>query len=136
MQSIFQRKPSISIKNLSLSRYPVSRQFTLPPSLCELWRDKQKGWIFVRTNFTIPYCILQPFPCFYNEVTDDMTVADFAVLVYLHNPEKLNEIDVEFSATKKKSFAMRATRRDLTKPSCSEKGKGRSLCCRWHTADF
>ena len=37
-----------------LSRYPVSWQFTLPPPLKELWRDKQKGWIFRRTDFTIP----------------------------------------------------------------------------------
>ena len=49
-----------------------------------------------------------------NEAGDDMTAADLAVLVYLHDPEKLNEIDVEFTATKKKSFAMRATRRDLS----------------------
>ena len=33
----------------------VSWQFTLPPPLKELWRDKQNGWIFVRTDFHIPF---------------------------------------------------------------------------------
>lgn len=49
-----------------------------------------------------------------DEVTDDTAVADLALLVYLHAPEVLNDIDVEFNATKKKSFAMRATRRDMS----------------------
>lgn len=57
------------------------------------------------------YIDLQPYK---NELKDTMTAADLAVLVYIHNPEKLNEIDVEFTATKKKSFAMRATRHDLS----------------------
>ena len=53
----------------------------------------------------------QPYRC---EMTDDMTVADLAMLVYLHDPEALSNIDVQFNSTRKKSFAMRCTRYDLS----------------------
>lgn len=49
-----------------------------------------------------------------NEVTEKMTTADLALLVYLHDPVALNDIDVQFNATKKRSFAMRGTKRDLS----------------------
>ena len=57
------------------------------------------------------YIDAQPYK---DEVTDDTAVADLALLVYLHAPEVLNDIDIEFNATKKKSFAMRATRRNMS----------------------
>ena len=48
------------------------------------------------------------------EMTDDMTVADLAMLVYLHDPDGLSDIDVQFNSTRKKSFAMRCTHYDLS----------------------
>lgn len=50
------------------------------------------------------------------ELTDTMSTADMALLVYLHNPEELSVLETDYAALKKKSFAMRATRwniRDL-----------------------
>ena len=47
------------------------------------------------------------------ELTDTMSTADMALLVYLHNPEELSVLETDYAALKKKSFAMRATRRDI-----------------------
>ncbi len=48
-----------------------------------------------------------------SELTDTMSTADMALLVYLHNPEELSVLETDYAALKKKSFAMRATRRDI-----------------------
>jgi hypothetical protein len=48
------------------------------------------------------------------EATEKMTAADLAMLVYLHDPQALNDIDVQWNATKKRSFAMRAASRDIS----------------------
>lgn len=45
------------------------------------------------------------------ELTDTMSTADMAV--YLHDPEELSVLETDYAALKKKSFAMRATRRDI-----------------------
>lgn len=47
------------------------------------------------------------------ELTDTMSTADMALLVYLHDPEELSVLETDYAALKKKSFAMRATRRDI-----------------------
>ena len=47
------------------------------------------------------------------ELTDTMSTADMALLVYLHDPEELSVLESDYAALKKKSFAMRATRRDI-----------------------
>ena len=47
------------------------------------------------------------------ELTDTMSTADMALLVYLHNPEELSVLETDYAALKKKSFAMRATRRNI-----------------------
>lgn len=47
------------------------------------------------------------------ELMDTMSTADMALLVYLHNPEELCVLETDYAALKKKSFAMRATRRDI-----------------------
>lgn len=47
------------------------------------------------------------------ELTDTMSTADMALLVYLHNPEELSVLETDYAALKKKSFTMRATRRDI-----------------------
>ena len=47
------------------------------------------------------------------ELTDTMSTADMALLVYLHDPEELSVLEMDYAALKKKSFAMRATRRDI-----------------------
>lgn len=47
------------------------------------------------------------------ELTDTMSTADMALLVYLHDPEELSVLETDYVALKKKSFAMRATRRDI-----------------------
>lgn len=47
------------------------------------------------------------------ELMDTMSTADMALLVYLHNPEELSVLETDYAALKKKSFAMRATRRDI-----------------------
>jgi len=47
------------------------------------------------------------------ELTPTMSTADMALLVYLHDPEELNVLESDYAAVKKKSFSMRATRRDL-----------------------
>ena len=47
------------------------------------------------------------------ELTDTMSTADMALLMYLHNPEELSVLETDYAALKKKSFAMRATRRDI-----------------------
>lgn len=46
-------------------------------------------------------------------LTDTMSTADMALLVYLHDPEELSVLETDYAALKKKSFAMRATRRDI-----------------------
>ena len=46
------------------------------------------------------------------ELTDTMSTADMALLVYLYNPEELNVLETGYAALKKKSFAMRTTMRD------------------------
>lgn len=48
-----------------------------------------------------------------SELTDTMSTADMALLVYLHNPEELSVLETDYAALKKKSFTMRATRRDI-----------------------
>ena len=48
-----------------------------------------------------------------DELTDTMSTADMALLVYLHNPEELSVLETDYAALKKKSFAMRATRRNI-----------------------
>lgn len=48
-----------------------------------------------------------------DELTDSMSTADMALLVYLHDPEELNVLESDYAALKKKSFAMRATRHDI-----------------------
>lgn len=48
-----------------------------------------------------------------SELTDTMSTADMALLVYLHDPEELSVLETDYAALKKKSFAMRATRRDI-----------------------
>lgn len=48
-----------------------------------------------------------------NELTDTMSTADMALLVYLHDPEELSVLESDYAALKKKSFAMRATRHDI-----------------------
>lgn len=47
------------------------------------------------------------------ELMDTMSTADMALLVYLHNPEELSVLETDYAALKKKSFTMRATRRDI-----------------------
>lgn len=47
------------------------------------------------------------------ELTDTMSTVDMALLVYLHDPEELSVLETDYAALKKKSFAMRATRRDI-----------------------
>ena len=47
------------------------------------------------------------------ELTDTMSTADMALMVYLHDPEELSVLETDYAALKKKSFAMRATRRDI-----------------------
>ena len=47
------------------------------------------------------------------ELTDTMSTADMALLVYLHNPEELSVLETDYAALKKKSFAMRATKRNI-----------------------
>ena len=47
------------------------------------------------------------------ELTDTMSTADMALLVYLHDPEELSVLETDYAALKKKSFAMRATRQDI-----------------------
>ena len=47
------------------------------------------------------------------ELTDTMSTADMALLVYLHNPAELSVLETDYAALKKKSFAMRATRRNI-----------------------
>lgn len=47
------------------------------------------------------------------ELTDTMSTADMALLVYLHNPEELSVLETDYAALKKKSFAMRAIRRNI-----------------------
>lgn len=47
------------------------------------------------------------------ELMDTMSTADMALLMYLHNPEELSVLETDYAALKKKSFAMRATRRDI-----------------------
>ena len=47
------------------------------------------------------------------ELTDTMSTADMALLVYLHDPEELSVLETDYATLKKKSFAMRATRRDI-----------------------
>ena len=47
------------------------------------------------------------------ELTDTMSTADMALLVYLHDPEELSVLETDYAALKKKSFAMRTTRRDI-----------------------
>ena len=47
------------------------------------------------------------------ELTDTMSTADMALLVYLHDPEELSVLETDYAALKKKSFAMRAMRRDI-----------------------
>ena len=47
------------------------------------------------------------------ELMDTMSTADMALLVYLHNPEELSVLETDYAALKKKSFAMRATWRDI-----------------------
>lgn len=49
-----------------------------------------------------------------NELTDEMSTADMALLVYLHDPDALNDIDIQFNATKKRSFAMHAAKPDIS----------------------
>lgn len=47
------------------------------------------------------------------ELTDTMSTADMALLVYLHNPEELSVLETDYAVLKKKSFAMRATKRNI-----------------------
>ena len=47
------------------------------------------------------------------ELMDTMSTADMALLMYLHNPEELSVLETDYAALKKKSFAMRATRRNI-----------------------
>ena len=64
-----------------------------------------------REDILREYIDLQPY-CF--EATDDMSISDLALLIYLHNPEILNQLDIQFSATRKKSFAMRVATTDIS----------------------
>ena len=48
-----------------------------------------------------------------DELTDTMSTADMALLVYLHDPEELSVLESDYAALKKKSFAMRATQHDI-----------------------
>lgn len=64
-----------------------------------------------REDILQEYIDAQPYK---NEASDDMSAADLAVLVYLHDPQALNDIDTQFNATKKKSFAVRITQYDLS----------------------
>lgn len=48
-----------------------------------------------------------------DELTDKMSTADMALLVYLHDPEELCLLESDYAALKKKSFAMRATAGDV-----------------------
>lgn len=48
-----------------------------------------------------------------SELSEKMTSADWAMLIYLHDPQALNDIDVQFNATKKRSFSMRATKNEI-----------------------
>ena len=47
-----------------------------------------------------------------DELTDTMSTADMALLVYLHDAEELNVLETDYAALKKRSFAMRMTQRD------------------------
>ncbi len=48
------------------------------------------------------------------ELTDTMSCADMALLIYTHDPEELSNIEKDSTAAKKKSFGMYAARRDTS----------------------
>src|SRR5574344_1574317 len=54
---------------------------------------------------------MQPYA---KDATEKMTAADLALLIYLHDPQALNDIDIQWNATKKRSFSMRATLNNIS----------------------
>ena len=70
-----------------------------------------------RTDTLREYIDAQPYA---DEQTDNMCGADLALLVYLHNPKALIDIDNNFNATRKRSFAVRVTARNVQNVSFSE----------------
>ncbi len=97
----YERLATILIDQMMVGEYAeLFNAFALIGAMCfDSREDTLREFIDAQT-----YC---------HEAKDNMTVADLAVLVYLNDPDGLNDLDIQFNATRKKSFAMRATRHEF-----------------------